>query len=292
MSHKKSEVLPTIEVPAWSLGQVNARLPLKTYLAQMWRRRHFILAESRAKVVGGVQRNYLGLAWIVLQPVMSAMAFFAIFGLILQTRRGIDNFLGYLLIGVFFFGFTTRVLISCAGSIRAGQSMIKAFAFPRASVPVSAVVRELMNFVPSVVVMMIMILVLPEDEKLTWRVLLIIPAFLLQIMFSVGLGLTAARLCHILPDLQHLISILTRFWLYASGVFFSIDRYVTHPAMASIMKANPMYGYLTIVRNSLLYGMDTPLWMWLNCVGWALFFVLFGFVFFYQGERTYGLSKD
>lgn len=292
MSKTDATELPPIEVPAWSLGQVNARVPFSAYFAQLWRRRHFIIAESRAKVVGGAQRNYLGIAWIVLQPILSASAFFVIFGLVLRTSRGIDNFLGYLLIGVFFFGFTTRVMNSCAGSIRGYNSMIKAFTFPRASIPISVAVRELMNFVPSVIAMLIMVLILPPTEVLSWRILYIVPGFMLQLMFSIGIGFFVARLCHIVPDLTHLISILMRFWLYTSGVFFSIDRYVTNPVMSSIMKANPMYGYLTIVRNSLLYGVETPLWMWMNCLGWALFVLVFGFLFFYQGERSYGLTRD
>ena len=148
--------------------------------------------------------------------------------------------------------------------------MIKAFTFPRASIPIAVVVREIMNFVPSVIVMILMILALPPSENLTWRMIYIIPAFILQVMFSLGIGFVVARLCHIIPDLAHLISILTRFWLYASGVFFSIDRFVTHGFVSAIMKANPMYGYLMLVRDSLLYGVDTPLWMWLNCTGWAL----------------------
>ncbi len=288
----KSSELETIQVPAWSLGQVNARVPLNAYFRQLWHRRHFIIAESRAKVIGGNQRDYLGIAWMVIQPVLSALAFFFIFGVILQTSRGIENFLGFLLIGVFFFGFTTRVITACAGGIKANQAMIKAFTFPRASIPISVVVKEIMNFVPSVIVMTLMILVLPPSEVLTWRVVYVIPAFLLQVMFSLGVGFVVARLCHIIPDLVHLISILTRFWLYASGVFFSIDRFVTHEVMSAVMKANPMYGYLMAVRNSLLYGVDTPLWMWLNCAGWALLFFVFGFLFFYRGESTYGLTRD
>ena len=287
-----SSELETIEVPAWSLGQVNARVPLNAYFRQLWHRRHFITAESRAKVIGGSQRDYLGIAWMVLQPILSALAYFFIFGVILQTARGIENFLGYLLIGVFFFGFTTRVITTCAGSVKSNQAMIKAFTFPRASIPISVVVKEIMNFVPSVIVMMLMILALPPLENLTWRVIYIIPAFTLQVMFSLGVGFVAARLCHIIPDLTHLISILTRFWLYASGVFFSVDRYVTHEVMSAVMKANPMYGYLMLVRNSLLYSVDTPIWMWLNCAGWALLFFVFGFLFFYQGESTYGLTRD
>lgn len=291
MNPKLSD-LETIEVPAWSLGQVNARVPLNAYFRQIWHRRHFIIAESRARVIGGNQRNYLGIAWMVIQPILNALAFFVIFGVILQTSRGIENFLGYLLIGVFFFGFTTRVLTTCAGSVKANQAMIKAFAFPRASIPISVLVREIMNFVPSVVVMIVMILVLPPAEVLTWRVVYILPAFILQVMFSLGIGFVVARLCHMIPDLVHLISILTRFWLYASGVFFSIDRFVTHEVMSAVMKANPMYGYLMMVRNSILYGVDTPLWMWLNCTGWALLLFVFGFLFFYQGESTYGLTRD
>jgi teichoic acid transport system permease protein len=283
-----TQLKTAITIPSWTLGDVGRRTPPDIYFEQLWRRRHFILAESRAKVAGKSSRNLLGYAWLVLNPLLNGLGFYFIFGFILNTSRGIENFVGFLLIGVFFFQFTIRTVTGGAQSIRNGQSMIRAFAFPRAALPISVVVREVMNFLPTFVVMVIIILLFPPGENLTWRVLLIVPCFLLQVIFVQGCAFIVARLCHMVPDLVNIIQVGSRFWLYASGVFFSIDRFVDHPVLTAIMKINPMYSYLQIVRNSLLYGTDSPIWMWLLGAGWAISFLIFGFLFFYRGEETYG----
>lgn len=277
-----------VSVPSWVLGSVGTRPPVEVYLNQLWSRRHFILAESRAKVAGDLRRTVLGQAWLIINPVLNGLAFYVIFGLVLGTSRGIENFVGFLLIGVFFFQLTMRSLTGGAGSIRGGQAMIRAFAFPRAALPISVVVREVLNFLPTMVVLVVLLAVLPPAETVTWRVVLVIPAFALQVVFALGCALTAARICHVIPDMQNLISVLARFWLYGSGVFFSIDRFVEHPAIVTVMQINPMYNFLTIYRNSLLYGADSPMWMWLFAVGWSFAALIGGFFYFYAGEEKYG----
>lgn len=278
----------SVSIPSWALGKVGRRLPLDRYAEQLWRRRHFILAESRSKIAGTASRNLLGHGWLVLNPLLNGLGFFIIFGVILQTSRGVENFVGFLMIGVFFFQLTMRCVTSGVQAIRSGQSMIRAFAFPRAALPITVVVREVLNFLPTIVVLAIVLATLPPSENLTWRVVLVLPAFACQVLFSLGCAFVLARLGHILPDISNLVSVLARFWFYGSGVFFSIDRFVEQPAIQLVMKINPMYSYLEIYRNSILYGVDTPLWMWLMSVGWALTFLIFGFLFFYRGEESYG----
>lgn len=281
----------SVSIPSWALGKVGRRLPLDRYAEQLWRRRHFILAESRSKIAGTASRNMLGHGWLVLSPLLNGLGFFVIFGMILQTSRGIENFVGFLMIGVFFFQLTMRCVTGGVQAIRSGQSMIRAFAFPRAALPITVVVREVLNFAPTFVVLAIVLAVFPPTENLTWRIVLVLPAFVCQVLFSMGCAFVLARLGHILPDISNLVSVLARFWFYASGVFFSIDRFVELPAIQLVMKINPMYSYLQIYRNSILYGADTPLWMWLMSVGWALTFLIFGFLFFYRGEESYGRAQ-
>src|SRR5699024_1213433 len=105
-----------------------------------------------------------------------------------------------------------------AGSIRSGSAMIKAFQFPRAALPISTVVRNLLDFIPTLAVMVVILIVVPPAETITWRVVLIIPIVILQTIFNVGLACLMARLGHRIPDLSNIMSIIGRFWLYGSVV--------------------------------------------------------------------------
>ena len=276
-------------VSSEGLVPVGRRTSLSSYLAALWNRRHFIIAESRAKMSSSTRKNILGYGWLFLNPLLSVLAFWFIFGFILQTSRGVPNFLGFLVVGVFFFGYTGKCMTGGTGAIRSGASMIKGFQFPRAALPISTVVRNFLDFMPTLLVMVIVLAVVPPLEVITWRVILVIPVIVLQTIFNVGLACFLARLGHKIPDLTNFMSIVSRFWLYGSGVFFSIeDRLGNHPALLEAMQYNPMHAYLTLVRNSLLYGVESDLKMWIIGTVWAFGLLIVGFLFFWRGEENYG----
>ncbi|RCS97965.1 ABC transporter permease [Brevibacterium aurantiacum] len=276
-------------VSSEGLVPVGRRTSLSSYLAALWNRRHFIIAESRAKMSSSTRKNILGYGWLFLNPLLSVLAFWFIFGFILQTQKGVPNFLGFLVVGVFFFGYTGKCMTGGTGAIRSGASMIKGFQFPRAALPISTVVRNFLDFMPTLLVMVIVLAVVPPLEVITWRVILVIPVIVLQTIFNVGLACFLARLGHKIPDLTNFMSIVSRFWLYGSGVFFSIeDRLGNHPALLEAMQYNPMHAYLTLVRNSLLYGVDSDPKMWIVGTVWAFGLLIVGFLFFWRGEENYG----
>lgn len=279
-------------VSSEGLVPVGKRTSLKNYLASLWDRRHFILAESRAKMSASTRKNLLGYGWLFLNPLMSVLAFWFIFGFILQTSRGVENFLGYLVVGVFFFGYTSKSMTGGASTIRSGSAVIRAFQFPRAALPISVVVRNFMDFIPTIGVMILILALVPPAEHITWRVGLVVPVIALQTIFNVGLSCFLARIGHNFPDFVNLISVISRFWLYGSGVFFVIDDMLAdYPTLLAVMQLNPMYSYLQLARNSLLYGIDSPMQMWVTASVWAVGLLLVGFYFFWKGEESYGRPR-
>lgn len=276
-------------VSSEGLVPVGKRTSLRSYLRSLWERRHFIIAESKAKNVGSTRRNILGYGWMFLNPLLSVLAYWFIFGFILDAQRGIENFLGFLVIGVFFFQYTGKCMTGGTTAIRSGAAMIKGFQFPRAALPICTVVRNFLDFVPSAAIMIILIALLPPLEVITWRVVLVVPIVALQTLFNVGLACLLARVGHRVPDMGNLVSIISRFWLYGSGVFFSIDdRLASQPLLLNLMQINPMHSFLTLTRDALLYGVDSPPWMWFNAIAWSVGLLIVGFLYFWRGEESYG----
>ena len=275
-------------VSSTRLTRVGARSPLASYIQQIWRRRHFLWADAQAKVTSGTRETMLGTAWLVIKPILDGLTYFLIFGLLLKSSRGIENFLGYLIIGVFLFSFTTRCVTSGATSIRAGRNLIRAFDFPRAALPISVVLREMLNMVPVLAAMAVILAVLPPAEAITWRVILVPGVFALQLVFCTGLALLLARAAAKVPDLNQLISFAMRLWLYGSGVFFSYDQFIDHPTVLTLMAANPMFMVLDMVRDCLLYGVSPAGSTWLALSAWAFGTLIIGFLYFWHGEESYG----
>lgn len=284
-------------VDGTALTPVADRPPLGDYLRMLWQRRHFIVADARAKVISGTSGTLLGQAWLVLNPLLDAAVYLVIFGILLQANRGIDNFIGYLLIGVFMFRFTTSCVTGGAKSVVSAKSLVRSFSFPRAALPLGTVARQTISFLPTVATMVVLVLLTRPGEadawaspveNLSWRWLLVPVALVLQLAMNLGLALIAARLTVKVPDLGQVIGLLMRFWLYGSAVFFSFERFIDHPRLLEAVQLNPMYRVLEITRDCLLYGV-TPTWQaWTILTSWAVGLLLVGTVVFWRGEESYG----
>jgi len=281
---------PAVSVPVnlVRLTKVGQRPDFLDYLVQLWDRRSFIFFDARARVQSGHDKTHLGTAWLVLTPILSGLSFYLIFGVFLSTSKGIENFIGYLIIGVFTFQMTTRSVLGGAKSLTSNTSMIRAFQFPRASLPIALNVRELISNIPVTIVMLLFIIFTAPAEEITWRWLLIVPAILLQFLFNLGIGMLLAPVLLKVPDLSHLLSFVVRFMMYASAVFFAEDRFGKYPVMRTIMDFNPVFQVIKVIRDSVLYN-TTPSWRAWSVLGlWALGSVAAGLFVFWRGEESYG----
>lgn len=290
MSIDEQTKVPALSVPVnlVRLTKVGQRPDFLDYLVQLWDRRSFIIFDARARVQSGNEKNFLGSAWLVLTPILAGVSFYLIFGLLLDTSKGIENFIGYLVIGVFTFQMTTRSIVDGAKSLTSNTAMIRAFQFPRAALPVAVNVRELLSNIPVTIVMLLFVIFTAPAEEITWRWLLIVPAIILQFLFNLGIGMLWAPLVLKIPDLGMLLSFVMRLWMYASAVFFSEHRFDSYPVVRTIMDFNPVFLVIKIIRDSVLYA-DTPSWRSWAVLGlFAAVSVMAGLLVFWRGEETYG----
>jgi len=279
-----------VPVDCGGLGPVSIRPPLDEYLHMTWQRRHFIWADARARTLSESRRFLLGTVWLVLRPVLDASVYLVIFGLLLHSNRGIENFLGYLVVGVFLFRFTTGAINAGSKSITSGKAMLRSFMFPRIALPVAEVTRQVLRFMPTLVAMLVLILLMPPGAKLSWRWLLLPAIVVLQVMLIAGLTLLTSRFLANVHDLTQLVSLFNRFWMYGSGVMYSFERFTSNETVLAIVELNPMYQVLDMSRDCLLYAQTPSLWSWAILVAWAVVSLLAGMVYFWRGEESYGAS--
>jgi teichoic acid transport system permease protein len=280
--------LVTTSVNLRGLRRVGARPPFLDYLVSLWDYRHFIFYDARSRVQTGNEQDRLGRAWLVLGPLLNGLMFYLIMGVILGSGRGIENFVSFLIIGVFLFQMTARSISASSKTIASNKNVIHAFQFPRASLVLASNLRELLSNIPVLITMLILVIILPPSEEISWRWLMLVPIIIFQTMFNLGLGLILARVVFVVNDVNHLISYSMRLWMYASCMFFSIDRFDKMPVIRLIMEWNPVYNILHLARECLLYGNVGPWRSWAILALWSLSALAVGIYFFWKGEETYG----
>jgi teichoic acid transport system permease protein len=268
------------------------RLPsLPEYTRQIWSYRHFIWEFASAKVSAALGNTRLGMIWQVLTPLFNAAVYYVIFGVLLNTQRGVDNFIPYLCTGVFIFGYTQSVVQAGVTAISGNLGLIRALHFPRASLPLSITLVEARNMIASMAVLIAIVLF--KGEPLTWEWLLLVPALLLQTIFNAGFAMLVARLGSKLHDLRQLVPFIMRVWMYGSAVLYPVTQFTEHLHgwKLAVVQANPLLIFIELMRHALMENVTLagpPMLLWTQAVAWTLVIGLGGYAYFWRGEKGYG----
>ena len=268
-----------------------ARPTFRVYLGQLWDRRHFIATFSRAKLTAQYSQARLGQFWQVATPLLNAMVFYLVFGVLLQSKRGVPDYIPFLVTGVFVWTFTQSSVTAGVKAISGNLGLVRALHFPRASLPLALCLQQLQQLMFSMLVLLVVLLGFGVRPTANW--LLAIPVLVLQSLFNAGLALIVARVGSHTPDLAQVMPFVLRTWMYLSGVMYSLADKAKHmpELIQGLLPLNPAAIYLDLMRFALIdsfHSDQLPAHVWLLALGWALVIGGGGFVYFWSAEETYG----
>ncbi|MHC3473882.1 ABC transporter permease [Streptomyces sp. 7R007] len=275
------------------LSVSGARPSLPEYVRQLWARRHFISAFSTAKLTSQYSQAKLGQVWQVMTPLLNAAVYYFIFGILLGTKRGVPDYIPFLVTGVFIWTFTQSSILTGTRAISGNLGLVRALHFPRAALPIAFCLQQLQQLLFSMCALVIILLFFGVPVAISW--VLAIPALALQFTFNAGMAMIMARWGSKTPDIAQLMPFVLRTWMYVSGVMWSIDKltsksHLPHAVVAAI-KANPAAIYIDLMRYALIdsfHSSQLPHHVWAIAAAWALVVGVGGFIYFWKAEETYG----
>jgi teichoic acid transport system permease protein len=274
---------------AHGLDVVGGRPPFRHYVAETWRRRSFAVALARYRIQSDNERNRLGVLWVVIRPLLNAAVYGLVFGFILRSDTRPDNFVPFLLVGVFVFEFFSNSLGQGSKAITSNSRLVQSMSFPRVLLPLSVLLEQAFRLIPILVVLAVLLLVFAEPLSWTW--LLMIPIMGVMALFNAGVAMIAARLSVHIRDLQQVIPFVSRLLFYTSGIFFSLDLVLaSRPDLLAIVHFLPTYEFITLSRDVLITGNPASPVVWIAAPIWAIVMLVVGFIFFWRAEERYGLD--
>ncbi|GGV13168.1 transport permease protein [Streptomyces litmocidini] len=293
---------PTPAAPTEDLGALarrhglsvsGARPSLPSYVRQLWSRRDFITAFATARLTAQFSQARLGQVWQVMTPLLNAAVYYLIFGVLMNAKSGVPDYVPFLVTGIFVWTFTANTVQAGTRAISGNLGLVRALHFPRASLPISLALQQLQQLLFSLGVLAVLLACFGELPARSW--LLAVPALFLQTLFNTGVSLVLARLAARTPDISQLMPFVLRTWMYASGAMWSIQNLATSgrfpEAVVLALQCNPAAVYIDLMRFALIEsftGAQLPPHVWALAAGWALLAFGGGFIWFWKAEETYG----
>jgi teichoic acid transport system permease protein len=262
---------------------------LRSYLVDLWRHRQLTVELARADIKQRHVDTALGNVWYFLNPLILTAIYYWIFGIILDTSRGLAraDFIPFLTIGVGLFRFAQRGAMAGAKSLIVNQRLIRLVRFPRGVLPISGVLAELGAVVPTLLVGLAVAVAFGKTPQVDW--LLVFPAAALLAVFVTGLSFIAARAAEASGDVINLLPWVFRIAFYLSGVIFVIDRFINAEWQRQLFLLVPFHPLLSLVRYPVVPDASpvTPALI-AAAFGWTVLSVIGGVWFFRGGESNYG----
>lgn len=258
---------------------------LRPYLREVWSRRGYIRQVALSELRNRQAADVLGNLWHLLNPALSIAVYYLVFGIILETDRGVENFLVFLTIGLFVFQFGQKSTTDGARSVVSNKGLIKAVQFPRVILPITSTYTEVLAAIPTFAVAYLVALVSGVD--ITWRWPMLVPLIAMMTVFNSGTAMVAARLTTHFHDTVQILPFIFRLLFYVSGVIFSVDAYVADSTLLNtLFTLNPYYCFISLARWSIFAGnLQTDLLF--SAIGWSIVIFVGGFTWFRRAEESY-----
>jgi lipopolysaccharide transport system permease protein len=198
------------------------------------------------------KQTVLGVAWAIIQPVMSMVVFTVFFGGLAKMPSDGVPYPIFTFAALVPWMLFSNGLTQSANSLVGNANLIRKVYFPRLVAPVATVLSGLVDFILAFIVLLGMMVYygLFPTINIAWLPVLV----LLALITSLGIGLWFSALNVEYRDVRHAVPFLTQLWLFATPIAYP-SSLLLEP-WRTLYGINPMVGVVEGFRWALL-GTDT-----------------------------------
>jgi lipopolysaccharide transport system permease protein len=198
------------------------------------------------------KQTVLGVAWAVLQPLLTMVVFSVFFGKLAGIPSDGLPYPIFSFAALVPWTFFSYGLTQSANSLVSDEQLVRKVYFPRMVIPAATVLSGVVDFVLAFALLLGMMLY--YGIALTLHILWLIPLLLLTLVTSLGIGLWLAALNVQYRDVRYTVPFLTQLWLFATPIAYPSS--ILREPWRTVYGLNPMAGVVVGFRWALL-GTDT-----------------------------------
>jgi ABC-type polysaccharide/polyol phosphate export permease len=176
-----------------------------------------------------------------------------IFSDIMKARIEDYPFFIYLMTAIFPWSYFVTSVNAAVESIINNRELIKKTYFPRQIIPVSIVLASLINFLPSLIIMLLFLFFF--RMQFTALLFLVPIVILLQTILTIGCVLIVSSLQVVLRDVKYIVELMLMVLLYLSPAFYPLTLIADFSKeLFSLYILNPFVGIFILYRIAFLKG--------------------------------------
>jgi len=233
---------------------------------------------TRRHLVDRYRASYFGFLWSFFLPIFMMLIYSFVFRFIFRAAVPDVPFMAHFITAFLAWNFFSVAVANSAASVVGNAYLINKASFPRFLLPLSAVLSNMINYLVTLPILLVFLLILGVQPG--WSLLLLPLALLLLLALAGGVGFLVASLAPFYRDLLHLLDIILMAWFFATPIVYHID-YVRSRIVEQglserliyLYQLNPMVGAVRFIQAT-FFNQAPPWPSVLASCAWA--FVLLG----------------
>ena len=194
------------------------------------------------------KQTFLGVVWVILQPLVTAFLFSFIFGRWLKVESDGIPYVLFAFCGLVPWLVFSQSVQRASTSLVNETQLIQKVYFPRLFLPIAGTLGVILDCVLALLTLMFLMIV--YQYPIIWHALLIPIGIVLVFLFSTAFNILLSCLSAHYRDFKHVIPFFLQFWMYASPIAYSMS---SIPEKCRWLFAiNPLTGFIEFFRWSLL----------------------------------------
>lgn len=225
--------------PPSNMSRKNGTLAAKAFLLK-----EMVVRDLRARYAG----SGLGLAWAFALPVLWMVLYTTVFSVVLRVpvEKGFASFPEFLMAGLLPWMAIQEGIARSASALIDNAAIVKKTVFPLETLVLSVVLAAVVNQMIAFTVFGVYVALVGHFSPV-W-LLWIVPALLLQILLTFGIGCIAATVTAFLRDASHAVGILLTAGFFATPIVYPSA--LVPPRLRPLIEANPVAHLVDLYRRA------------------------------------------
>ena len=224
-----------LEVPELdsTLPPAPAELPLKPVLTiesarrwvgldlrDLWAHRDLLYFLVLRDVKVRYKQTALGIAWAVLQPLLTMVVFTAIFGRLAGVPSDGEPYPIFVFAGLLPWNFFNQAVTNSSNSLVGNAGLITKVYFPRLVIPTAAVGAGLVDL--AIASLILFAMAFHYGVSFGVSMLMMLPLALLTTLFAIGVGMWMSALNVKYRDVRYALPFILQIWMYVTPIIYPV----------------------------------------------------------------------
>jgi len=251
---------------------------------EVWAAREIFFRFGQKEILLRYRQTAVGVAWVFIQPLVSAGVFTIVFGGIAQLPSGDVPYFIFAFAGQLGWNLFNNIVSRASSSLVANQSLVSKVFFPRIIVPLSGLISILLDFVIGFGLFVVLLFVFQINPG--WPILLLPFWVLLTIFLAMGIGLAASAWMVKYRDVAYFLPWFMQVLMYASPIAYSMEA-VEERGLTWLFNLNPITWLMEGFRWTLLGQSAPEAWQVIALIVAAAVSSVVGLLIFQNTERQF-----